>query len=724
MALRLAEKYPRFHGLRQLFGDGEAVDYETLEQRVREDPHLVGLVNSISVRTERKGGSDIVGIRSTSSAEQLAIDTANYTADEFVAYNISERNSQIREAVRFIKARIQDTEQELSSAERKLEEFKRDHASAVGLEVVTSRSLTEEIDRLGSSIADLEGVIEQLQKVTKSKIDEYFAFFPVSAQVEDALVAQLEQQLVQLLVRVNELRSEQRNLLAYRTAASREVRENILATEELEKRVRDVLGVLLQRYVAIHEDLVQDRRRLVERQRELHNVPEVNRQLESLQREVTIKTEALGLFQRRLQDAEIQKAGEVKEVTIVETATSASTLPQPSRVFKGLIGLFIGAILGGVFAVILESLDTSIGTIEDVEEYVKIPVLGVIPHLDSETVKQNMLVDQMGSDVTRADIEQISVLCTHFTPTEPISEGFRSMRAHLDVLLKRNGWKTLMLTSSVLQEGKTNTACNLSVVFAQSGQRTLLIDADLRRPRVNKVFGLSDSPGLSEVLLGVNDWQNAARSIDDLILGRFGLKNSHMTPGLEYLFVLTSGRKVDNPAELLNLEKFSQTLSEMRDHYDIVIVDTAPVLPVADSTQLGPGMDATVLSYQIGRIGREVVNRSKARLQAVGANVVGLVMNDIGAEIYHGRDYEYFGYKYRYDESLPSPTTSGFVTRMARGLSGLVRRERGSSTPSGIFQKSPPKPSDRSQRAKAKAGTESADQELQDIMNLTSEEDR
>jgi capsular exopolysaccharide synthesis family protein len=252
------------------------------------------------------------------------------------------------------------------------------------------------------------------------------------------------------------------------------------------------------------------------------------------------------------------------------------------------------------------------------------------------------------------------------------------MRAQLEVLLKRNKWKTLMVTSSVLREGKTNTACNLAVVFAQSGQRTLLIDADVRRPRVHKVFGLSNTPGLTEVLLGVTDWQSATRSMDDLILGKMGLNNSQITPGLEYLLLLTSGRKVDRPAELLNMDKVGQVLAEMRDHYDIIIVDVAPALPVAEASQLSPGIDATILAYQIGRVGREVLNRCKSRLEAMGGNVVGLVMNDIEAAIYETRDSGYYGgYKYRYGEPPPA---SGFLGRLKQGL-GSVSLPRFRSKP-------------------------------------------
>jgi hypothetical protein len=153
-----------------------------------------------------------------------------------------------------------------------------------------------------------------------------------------------------------------------------------------------------------------------------------------------------------------------------------------------------------------------------------------------------------------------------------------------------------------------------------------------------------------------------------------GLNNTQITPGLEYLLLLTSGRKVDRPAELLNLEKFGTLLSEMRDHYDIIIVDVPPALPVAEASQLASGIDATLLAYQIGRIGREVLNRCKSRLEAMGGNVVGLVMNDIEAAIYETKDSGYYGgYKYRYGDPPPA---SGLLARLKEGLDSVISRRR------------------------------------------------
>jgi tyrosine-protein kinase Etk/Wzc len=706
VALRLAQKHSQFQAFNALLGGGGEVDYNAFYEGVRNDPKLVELIDSMEIEAERKGESDAVGILARAPSEELAVDITNYAAAVFVDYNITERNSQIREAVQFIQARIQQTEQELSESEKTLEEFKRDYRMVLALNVAEGGDIQEQIEGLGRQIANLDKGMLQLELIPS--VEEYWAFSPVLGDAEDPMLFRLEEQVLQRIEDINQLKNELRRLLSYRTEESREVHQKILETEELEESGREIISSLLQGYQTIQDELIENRRTLLERRNQLETVPEITRQLGALERQVALKTDVLNLFQRRLQDAEIQEASEIKEVSVVEEASSADLLPQPSRLLKSLAGLLIGMILGGVFAVIFESMDTSIGTIDDVERYVELPVLGVIPHLDQELVRENLLVDEMGRDITSGEIDRMSTLCTHFTPQEPVSEAFRSVRAQLEVMLKRNDWKTLMVTSSVLQEGKTNTACNLAVVFGQAGYKTLLIDADLRRPQVHRVFGLTKTPGLSEVLLGVTEWESASKSIDDLILGKFGLKNAHMNPGLEYLFLLTAGRRVDSPAELLNLDKMSGILSEMREVYDIIIIDIAPVLPVAEASQLAPGIEATLITYQIGRVGREVVNRTKSRLQAVGGNVVGLMMNDIESEIYYSRDYPYYGYKYKYEEAPPSESSFG---NLSGRFSDFLRQQRARKV-FKVFQQS----------SRKRSPSPSADDEMEDVMKLTDDE--
>ncbi len=357
VALRLARIYPEFQDVTSLFADEEEVDYDALEERVGNNPQLARVISGISIEPQRKGQSDIVGIQATASSAALAIDTANYTAEEFVNDNIAERNREISQAVQFIQARILETEQQLREAEAELAAFEGDHAEALSLDVGEAGGITGQIESLARESAKLEESIEQLEAITH--VDQYFAFSPALREVEDSQISPLEQQVLQLILQINQSRRERGELLSYLTEESREVRRNTLQTEQLANSAEELIANLLQRYGALREELEDQRTGLIERHTQLVAVPELVRQLESLQSQVALEREARNLLQRRLQDAEIQKAGEIQEISLIQRATSAAASPQTPRVLKALIGLMIGTILGGVVAMILDSRNTS-----------------------------------------------------------------------------------------------------------------------------------------------------------------------------------------------------------------------------------------------------------------------------------------------------------------------------------------------------------------------------
>ncbi len=359
VALRLAQKYPEFHEVASLLADTDKTDYDALEKRVGDNPRLAGLVASISVEPQRKGESDIVAIQATAPSEELAIDMANYTAEEFVNYNIAERNREIRQTVQFIQVSILETEQQLREAEGKLEDFERDHAESLSLEVGEAGNVKERIESLGRKITNLKEATKQLESMTD--VDQYFAFSPTLSEVEDPQISPLEHQVLLLILQINESKRQGSELLNYLTERSKEVRLNALHTQELGKSAEELISSLLRRYRALHDELVEQRTASVERLNQLVAVPEQIRQLESLHNQVALKREALNLFQRRLQDAEIQKAGEIQEITLVERAISASLGPGSSRVFKTLLGLLAGVLLGALFALIFRSQAPSLG---------------------------------------------------------------------------------------------------------------------------------------------------------------------------------------------------------------------------------------------------------------------------------------------------------------------------------------------------------------------------
>lgn len=362
--------------------------------------------------------------------------------------------------------------------------------------------------------------------------------------------------------------------------------------------------------------------------------------------EVKINEEAYIMLNKKYKEALITEAEKIELVSIVNPAIEPTSPMGPGRRLNMIVGGIVGLLLGFAFAFIRENLDTSIGRIEEVESYLKTPVLGIIPHITAGEEKRRFL----GSRALHG-AEKVSLLrkqlVAHFHPKSSVAEAYRSLQTNTEFARLTKKGNTLLFTSTGPQEGKTITAANYAVALAQTNKRVLLIEADLRRPLIHKIFGLKKEPGLTEVLLGSLSWEEAVRKMTDIIMGEMGLEEILKTPGMENLTVLTSGALPPNPVEVLNSPEMTNLIEELKTRFDILVFDCPPVLPVADALILGSKAEGTILVYRAGRTGRGALRRTKTLLEGAKANLLGLVLNDIKAtEIEPGSPYYYYYHKY------------------------------------------------------------------------------
>ena len=219
----------------------------------------------------------------------------------------------------------------------------------------------------------------------------------------------------------------------------------------------------------------------------------------------------------------------------------------------------------------------------------------------------------------------------------PIVEAYRQVRTNIHFSRPDTIVQTLLLTSAGAGEGKTVTACNLAVVMAQSGRKTLLIDADLRRPRTHKVFGLNRQPGLVELLFehGEIDIERFATGIDDL-------------------YIIPAGAITPNPSELLGSRRMRELIAQLRQHFDMIIFDTPPVMVATDPVLLATQCDATIVVTAAGRVETFELEQSMDALANVGAVVIGNLLNGFDASMAHGYKYKYKYYKYGYGSKYGS----------------------------------------------------------------------
>jgi polysaccharide biosynthesis transport protein len=314
----------------------------------------------------------------------------------------------------------------------------------------------------------------------------------------------------------------------------------------------------------------------------------------------------------------------------------------PLNLAGGLIG---GLFLGLIAAVGRERLDRSVKTPDDVERDLRLPFLGLLPQIDGESAAAR------GSRRRRRRRGESEAplptpeLITHERPTAGVAEAARAIRTNILFMSPDKPLRTLLVTSSAPAEGKTMVACLLATTMAQAGQRVLLVDCDLRRPRIHRVFGLNNDVGLTSTL------------IDG------GLGQSIRSTMIPNLSVLTSGPLPPNPAELLQSESFGRVLADLAKDFDRVIIDSPPVVPVTDAAVLATRCDGGILVVRASKTTRELATRGARALSDVGGRIVGVVLNSVDLEAghygYYQRYYYYRREGYYSSEKPQAPAAEG-----------------------------------------------------------------
>ena len=308
-------------------------------------------------------------------------------------------------------------------------------------------------------------------------------------------------------------------------------------------------------------------------------------------------------------------AGNTGGVEVVAPAQAPTSPSSPKPVQDGLLGLAAGLILGLGFAFLRDSLDDALSSKEAAEQLSGAPVLAMVPMVAAWKKRDQPLV----------------VSVSH--PLSPAAESYRSLRTSLQFVRQERPLRTLVVTSPAAAEGKTSTVANLGAVFAQAGERVVLVSCDLRRPRLAEFFGLDEQIGLTTVLLG-------EQSLADVV---------QPVSGHETLWLLGAGRVPANPAELLNGPAARELFAALRAEFDLVLIDSPPVLPVTDAAVLSKDADGTLMVVAAGQTKRVDLRRAAEKLAQVNAPMVGTVLNEVTRQTGYGYGSGY-GYGYGYGD--------------------------------------------------------------------------
>lgn len=446
-------------------------------------------------------------------------------------------------------------------------------------------------------------------------------------------------------------------------------RETILKKlGDMQMKLAELAEVLTDK----HPGIVSLQNQIENQKRQLKDISNVDLNSQRLKVDIEIQRKLYAMLREELEKASISEAGKVTTTLIVNRAQPPRRPVGPDNIVKVFAGGICGLVMGLFLVLIKEQLDTSIDTIDDVEDYIKLPVLAIIPHCNIEQVEEGAKGWSwwLGKPVDKGRETKIKTQ-TLYKPTSPYAESYRILLTNITFALAKDKSKTLLFTSAGPQEGKTTVVTNLAITAARSGSRVLLIGCNLRRPTIYKSFDIKREPGLSDILIERITWQESLKSLPDFLRSKIHREIIERTPEMDNLKIITCGQKAPNPAELLASPEMERLLKRAREEFDLILLDSPPILPVVDGGILASKVDKVILVYQVGKTARNALYRAKVRLENLEADLCGIVLNDIRTEINSDGGTYYYHYKY-YGADMP--TTAGALRRFITALRKKLKR--------------------------------------------------
>ena len=339
-------------------------------------------------------------------------------------------------------------------------------------------------------------------------------------------------------------------------------------------------------------------------ERQFNQIPQKSIELAKLQRARLSNEKLYLLVEEKYNEAGITEKSEFGYVDLVDPAVVSTQPVSPKKLQNMVFGFLAGLCIGIAIVFVREGLDIHIRTPEDLKKFGYTP-LSIISRMDHAIVEQSDRV------IPPALYKLDEHLVTVFNPLSPISESFRRLRTSIQFAQVDIPIKTILVTSSAPSEGKTTVAANLAVTFAQTGDRVLIIDTDLRRPRIHSMFGLKKASGLTECLIGKSTMKDVVHR--DVV---------------ENLDVLCCGTAPPNPAEILGSRRMREFLEQAKGLYDYIIFDSSPVLAVSDAPVLATIVDGTILVVSASITNIHALDRAIEQINFVGARLLGMLLNN------------------------------------------------------------------------------------------------
>lgn len=569
----------------------------------------------------------LVLLKARSILPKMAAKIANTLSQEYILYTLESLRESARGSKEFIESQIKIFGMELDSAEENLRKYKQKSGvfllSETAREIINSLAQFEvERERAVVELNETESSIKKLENELASDEASYgyykkMASFPTISN--SPLILKFKDQLKALELQKQEYQNDPIKLKQIEGQIAQIEQEINKASKQIALAGPSVGDPVFQsvitniinsetKIIAL-ESRIDALNQIIEQQnRRLKQLPEAEVNLAQLERQKKANEEIYTMLLGKLEESKIAEAIQISQARIIDYAIIPDEPVEPKPKQNTILGLLLGLLIGVGGAFLLEYLNTSIKTSKEIEELTEIPVLANVPLVKNKHPIDIPIINEPHSD---------------------IAEAYRILRTNIMFSAAARSIKSLLVTSTVPQEGKTTTCINLGITFAQLGQKVVILDCDFRRPKLHSYF---------KALV-----QDNHNGLSDILINRIIIKDALIRSPFEYLYFITSGTIPSNPAELLGSSRMSEVIDELKNNFEFILVDAPPALGIADARVLGKICDGILVVVMTGKTERDAILEIKEELERAGEKIIGFVLNGVDTTHRYHR-YRYYHY--------------------------------------------------------------------------------